>query len=218
MARKIKIAPSLLAADLTRIGEQVTLVQSAGADIIHMDIMDGHFVPNLTFGPAIVDAVNRFSDIRIATHLMVTNPEHFIKPFADAGSDILYFHAEIHADLRVLARQIRALGVKAGITLEVHTPAEHIVQLTGEIDDILVMTVPIGYSGQEFRPGPLRKIPKLRQIFGEEIDIAVDGGIDASNAAEAVQSGANVLVGGKGIFGTGDPAAAIRQIRAAAEL
>jgi len=217
MARKIKIAPSLLAADLARIGEQVALIESGGAEFIHLDVMDGHFAPNLTFGPAICAGIDKFSKIQIASHLMVTNPEQFIKPFADAGSDVIYFHAELDADLRALAQSIRSLGIKAGITLKTETPADVIAHLVGEIDDILVMTVPIGYSGQEFMAEPVRKIPELRKMFGEEIDIAVDGGIDMNTVRQVVEAGANVLIAGKGVFGERDPAAAVRQLRAAAE-
>jgi len=215
--RAIKIAPSLLAADLARAAEQVDAAHEAGADELHVDVMDGHFAPNLTFGPSIVASIDKACDIPISTHLMVTDPEMFAEPFIQAGSDDLLFHAELDIDHVALARRIRSLGARPGIALEMDTPAESAAKLVGEIDVILVMTVKCGRTGQKFNPGPAGKIPKLREMFGGEIDIAVDGGVSVGNAGMLARAGANVFVAGKAIFWADDMAEVIAQLRAAGE-
>jgi len=215
--RAIKIAPSLLAADLARAAEQANAAHEAGADELHVDVMDGHFAPNLTFGPAIVASLDKACGILIATHLMVTDPEMFAEPFIEAGSDDLIFHAELDIDHVRLARKIRSLGARPGIALEMDTPAESAAKLVGEIDVILVMTVKCGRTGQKFSPGPAGKIPKLREMFGSEVDIAVDGGVSVDNAGMLAGAGANVFIAGKAIFWADDPAEAIAQLRAAGE-
>jgi len=215
--RQIKIAPSLLAADLARAGEEVNRVHRAGADLLHIDVMDGHFAPNLTFGPCVVESLNKVCDIPLSTHLMVTDPAMFIGPYAEAGSDDLFFHIEIEADHVALAREIRALGVRPGVTLEMDTPAEKVAPLVGEVGILLVMTVQCGYTGQTFSPGPVQKIPALREMFGEEVDIAVDGGVSVETAGMLAAAGANVFVAGKAVFWADDPARAIRELRSAGQ-
>lgn len=215
--RKIKIAPSLLAADLARAGEQVNEVTDAGADMLHVDVMDGHFAPNLTFGPAIVAALHEVCRLPMSVHLMTTNPENQVKPFAEAGAADLLFHVEVEGNLVALARGIGRLGVRPGVTLEKKTPAARVAALVGEVGIILVMTVNCGYTGQKFDPEPVGKIVELRKMFGDDVDIAVDGGVGIDNAAMLASAGANVLVAGKAIFWADDPARAISDLRAAGE-
>jgi len=215
--RDIKIAPSLLAADLARAGDEAAAVQRAGADLLHVDVMDGHFAPNLTFGPSIVASLDKACRIPIGTHLMVTEPERFAEPFVKAGSDDLFFHIELDIDHAALAGKIRQLGARPGIALEMDTPAESIEALAGQIDLVLVMTVKCGYTGQAFDPEPVKKIPALREMLGEAADIVVDGGVDASNAAMLAAAGANVFVAGKAVFWADDVAEAISRIRAAGQ-
>jgi len=163
----IKIAPSLLAADLARAGEDVNRVHAAGADMLHLDVMDAHFAPNLSFGPCVVASLDKVCDIPMSTHLMVTDPELLIEPFAKAGSDDLFFHIEIDVDHVAVARRIRDLGVRPGVAIEMDTPAEKLAPVVGEIGIILVMTVKCGHTGQAFNPEPVRKIPTLREMFGD---------------------------------------------------
>lgn len=217
MAGRIKIAPSLLAADLARAGEHVARAYELGADMLHIDVMDGHFAPNLTFGPAIVAALDRACDIPLSVHLMVTDPAQFIAPFAEAGADDLFFHIEVEADHVKLAREIKALGVRPGLSVEMDTPAERVAGLVGEVGILLVMTVKCGHTGQEFNAGPVKEIPALREMFGAEVDIAVDGGVSVENAAMLAEAGANVFVAGKSVFWADDMAKAIEDLRAAGE-
>jgi ribulose-phosphate 3-epimerase len=218
MARApIKIAPSLLAADLTRAGEEVNAVHAVGADVLHVDVMDGHFAPNLSFGPCVVEALDKACDIPMSVHLMVTDPAMFVEPYAEAGADDLLFHIELDLDYAALAGRIRDLGVRPGVAVEMDTPAERLGPVVGEIGIILVMTVKCGYTGQSFHPEPVRKIPALRQMFGDEVDIAVDGGVGVDNARMLAEAGANVLVAGKSIFWAEDRLRGVEDLRSAAE-
>lgn len=215
--RHIKIWPSLLAADLSRAGAEVNRAHQAGADMLHVDVMDAHFAPNLSFGPCIVASLDKACDIPISTHLMTTDPEMLAEPFIKAGTDDLLFHIELDLDHVALARKIRDLGARPGVAVEMPTPAGALEPLVGEIDVILVMTVRCGYTGQAFNAEPAAKIPALREMFGAEVDIAVDGGVGVENAAMLAEAGANVFVAGKSVFWADDMLKAIRDLRAAGE-
>jgi ribulose-phosphate 3-epimerase len=217
--RKIKIAPSLLAADFGRLGEEARAAESAGADMLHADVMDGHFVPNITIGPGVVAAIRRRVAIPLDVHLMISEPDKYIAPFADAGADILTVHAEVLPNLRQTLQAIRARGVKAGVSINPPTPLKEIESVLGEVDLVLIMTVNPGFGGQKFIPSVLSKIADLRTIAdakGYGFDIEVDGGITLQSVPEVVRAGANVIVAGTAIFGAGNVAQAVQTLREAA--
>jgi ribulose-phosphate 3-epimerase len=213
----IQIAPSLLAADLANAGRQMRAVQNAGCEMLHVDVMDGHFAPNLTFGPAFCASLDQACDLPMSTHLMVTDPEHFFEPFAKAGCDDLFFHIELDLDHAALCRRLRELGVRPGIAIEMETPPEKLAAVVGEAGILLVMTVRCGYTGQDLHPEPAQKIPELRRMFGPDVDIAVDGGVGVSNAGMLASRGANVFVAGKSIFWADDIPTAAEELRMAAQ-
>ena len=216
---KIAVAPSILSADLCRLGDAVNCVQRAGADWLHVDIMDGHFVPNLSFGPALVRSLRNFTDLPLDVHLMVEHPTQFITPFANAGADVLTVHWEAEDDTRRALQAIKALGIQAGVSIKPDTPPAVLQPLLGELDLILVMSVYPGFGGQAFLESAPAQIQAVRQLInasGKEIWLEVDGGINTQTAALAVQAGANALVAGNAIFSSADPAAALNQIRQAA--
>ncbi len=202
----IKLAPSILAADFTRLGEQVEAAISAGAAHIHVDVMDGHFVPNITIGPLIVAALRpqaRATGVLLDVHLMIEHPERYLADFAQAGADILTVHVETCPHLHRTIQMIRELGVKPGVTLNPATPLVTLEPVLPDVDLVLVMSVNPGFGGQSYIPGSTAKIRRLRQMLdaiGSTADLEVDGGIKASNAAAVVQAGANVLVVGSAIF------------------
>lgn len=216
---RISIAPSILSADLFRLGEDVKRVESAGADWLHVDIMDGHFVPNLSFGPAVVSSLNGKTDLPLDVHLMVEHPMKFIDAFAKAGADLLTVHIESEDDVKETLKYIRSLGIQSGVSIKPQTQPEVLKDLTDYLDLILVMSVNPGFGGQAFletAPAQIQAVRKIIRQSGRSIWLEVDGGINAQTAAKAAQAGADALVAGNAIFKAADPVLALKQIRQAA--
>jgi ribulose-phosphate 3-epimerase len=214
----VRIAPSILSADIGRLAEEVRVAEAAGADWIHVDVMDGRFVPNITFGPAIVHAVRAVTRLPIDVHLMVVEPERHLAAFAEAGADGLSVHVEASTHLQRTLHAIRELGKRAGVVLNPHTPEENLRYVLEDLDLILIMTVNPGFGGQAFLPGVVPKIRRVRELIDQakhSIDLEVDGGIAPDTVRAVVAAGANVLVAGNSVFGQPDRAAAIRALRAA---
>jgi len=214
----VKLAPSILAADFTRLGEQVAEAEQAGADRIHVDVMDGHFVPNISMGAPIVASLRRVTRLPLETHLMISDPDFFLEEFVDAGSDSFLVHWEGNANLHRTVQSIKALGKRAGVAINPATPAAVLEEILQDIEQVLIMTVNPGFGHQHFLPTTLPKIRRVRQLI-EQVkpgcDLEVDGGIDAKSAPLAVAAGANVLVAGTAIFSENDEvAAAIDRLRA----
>ena len=219
----LKIAPSILSAHFERLGEEVKAVEKAGADLIHVDVMDGHFVPNLSMGPIVVQALRRITRLPLDVHLMITDPGKYLDSFADAGAHHITFHIEAEGDPADLVRRLRKRGLGAGLCLNPETPVERILDLLPLFDMILVMTVHPGFGGQSFLGENLEKARAIRKREKERprpegpLDVEVDGGIDAQTAVRALETGVNVFVAGNSIFGKDDPAGALRDLRRALE-
>jgi ribulose-phosphate 3-epimerase len=215
----VRIAPSILASDFARLAEEVGRVERGGADFVHVDVMDGHFVPNITIGPPVVAALKRVTSLPLDVHLMIADPDRYLEAFVEAGAAIVTVHAEACRHLHRTLTRIRQLGAKAGVSLNPATPVETIKDLAGEFDLLLIMSVNPGFGGQHFITHSLQKIRQARTMLtnaGVAADVEVDGGVDTTNAAALVEAGATILVAGVSIFGTPDPAEATRRLRAAA--
>ena len=212
------LAPSLLSADFVRLAEEIARVEAAGADWLHLDIMDGHFVPNLTFGPPVVAAIRKITKLPLDVHLMVTNPADLVDQFAAAGADWLTVHVETEPHLHRLVNRIRELGVKPAVTLNPATPVAQLDEILSEVDMVLVMSVNPGFGGQKFIPASLAKISRLKEKLnqiGRPVLIEVDGGVNEITAPQLVQAGVDVLVAGSAVFGSADLKATIATLKQA---
>lgn len=221
MFAKVKFAPSILAADFTRLGEQVREVETAGADRIHVDVMDGHFVPNISMGPLVVEALRPITNLPLEVHLMISEPDLYLEAFASAGAETLLVHQEGNIHLHRTIQEIRRLNKKVGVVINPATPPSVLEEVLPLVDLILVMTVNPGFGGQAFIGTTLPKIRKIRTLIDQvrpECELEVDGGIDATSAPQVVAAGANVLVAGSSVFhAPGGPAQGLAQLRISLE-
>lgn len=210
------IAPSLLSADFGRLAEEIAAVEKAGADLLHLDVMDGRFVPNITIGPPLVAAVKKYAKLPLDVHLMIVEPEKYLEAFADAGADVITVHAEATPHLQRAVARVRELGKKAGVSLNPSTSLSAVEWVLTDVDLVLLMTVNPGFGGQAYLPSMNGKIELLRSQLtraGLSVDIEVDGGIKADNVSGVVRAGANVIVSGSGIFGTKEYGKTISEMR-----
>jgi len=216
MSSPLKIAPSILSADFAHLAEEVQAVERGGADWIHVDVMDGRFVPNITVGPVVVGAIRKVTKLPIDVHLMIVEPERYVHDFAEAGGDILSVHVEPSYHLARTLQMIRSLGKKAGVVLNPHTPPDAIEYVLERVDLVLVMSVNPGFSGQAFMPEVLPKLRAIRQMIdarGLDVELEVDGGVAPGTAGKVVEAGARVLVAGSAVYGQRDYSAAIAALR-----
>ena len=210
-----RLAPSILSADFARLGDAVQAVERGGADLLHLDVMDGHFVPNLTIGPAVVQAVRRVTQLPLDVHLMVAEPDRFLDAFAGAGATTIAVHVEVLPHLHRTVTAIRRLGCRAAVALNPSTPVGALAEIAGEVDAVLVMSVDPGFGGQAFIPSSeskIRRVGDLLDRVGHRADIEVDGGVDGTNIDRVVAAGATIVVAGAAIFASGDPEAATRAL------
>jgi ribulose-phosphate 3-epimerase len=220
-AGTVQIAPSLLSADFARLGDAVLVAARAGADMIHFDVMDGHFVPNISIGPPVLKSLAKVSTLPIDVHLMIENPDRYVEAFVEAGAASITVHVEAVVHLHRLVHFIKSLGAKAGVALNPATPVSALDQIAVDVDYVLVMTVNPGFGGQTFIPRSESKVRAVRDLLnrdGSSAPIQVDGGIDVRTAPRIVAAGADILVAGNAVFGSPDPERAIRDLRAAAGL
>ncbi|MCY1033488.1 ribulose-phosphate 3-epimerase [Corallococcus sp. BB11-1] len=218
MSRPVRISPSLLSCDFSRLAEEVRAIEAAGADWIHVDVMDGRFVPNLTLGPVVVEAIKRVATKPLDVHLMIVEPEKYVEAFAKAGADVLTVHQEAGPHLHRTLQQIRQAGAKPAVVLNPGTSLSAIEEVLGEVEMVLLMSVNPGFGGQSFIESTVDKVRRLRAMLdarGLDVDIEVDGGINAETAKRVVAAGATVLVAGSYVFGSKDYAQAIRSLRPA---
>ena len=218
-SRPVQIAPSILSADFSALGRDIAAAERGGADLIHVDVMDGHFVPNITIGPPVVRAIRRVATRPLDVHLMIEDPDRFIEEFVAAGASMVSVHVEVVRHLNRTVSFIRKLGAKAGVVINPATPASSLEDIAPDVDFVLVMSVNPGFGGQAFIPHSLEKLRRVRSVLdgaGSSALIEIDGGIDQSNVADVVAAGANILVAGQAIFGSSDPETATRVLRASA--
>ena len=215
----VQIAPSILSADFAALGEAIAAAERGGADLIHVDVMDGHFVPNITIGPPVVRSLKRVTKVPLDVHLMIEEPDRYLEAFAQAGASMISVHVEATRHLHRTIAAIKALGIRAGAVLNPATPAVALTDIASDLDHVLVMSVNPGFGGQTFIAGSLEKVRRVGEVLtraGSQAAIEIDGGIDEANAAAVVEAGVTILVAGQAIFGTGDPERATRALRAAA--
>ncbi|SPP99825.1 D-ribulose-5-phosphate 3-epimerase [Candidatus Sulfobium mesophilum] len=211
----IKIAPSILSADFARLGEEIKAAENAGAHLIHVDVMDGHFVPNITIGPLVVDAIRKVTRLPLDVHLMISDPDKYLKDFISAGADILTVHLEATAHLHRTVQAVKEGGIKAGVSINPATPIWSLDDILGDVDIVLVMSVNPGFGGQEFIPNTIRKLKLLRKKISEAGSpalIEVDGGVKPENAMEIASAGADILVMGSAFFKSADYAATMEKL------
>lgn len=211
-----KIAPSLLAADFTRLGDEVRAVERAGADLLHFDVMDGHFVPNISMGVPILEAVRKVTKLPLDAHLMISEPEKYIEVFVKSGANSVSVHSEVCPDIPKIAKRIRDLGARASIGINPETSIDRVIAAAAHLDMILIMSVHPGFGGQEFIPASLQKLREVRRELaqrGLSLDVEIDGGVKADNIADVKAAGANVFVSGSGIFGENDYSRIIATMR-----
>ncbi len=212
----LRIAPSILSADFLRLGDDIKAAEIAGADLLHIDIMDGHFVPNITIGPAIIEAINKITELPLDVHLMIENPDNYIKNFIDAGADYLTVHYEAAIHLHRTIQYIKEKGIKAGVSLNPSTPVNSLEEVINDIDMVLIMSVNPGFGGQKYIQKSTDKIKRLKKLVTEKSSnalIEVDGGIGIDNALEVISAGADILVMGSAFFNSGDYETFIKKIR-----
>jgi len=214
----MKIAPSILSADFAALGEAVARVEAGGADQLHVDVMDGRFVPNITIGPPVLESIRKRTRLPLDVHLMIVEPERYIETFVRAGADLVTVHAEACTHLNRTLHQIREAGAKAGVALNPSTPPEAIEWVLDDLDLILVMSVNPGFGGQSFILSSIAKVRQVKTLVGKrQVEISVDGGVNRDNAGLLTQAGATILVAGTAVFGAQDPAQAVKDLRSASE-
>ena len=216
----VRIAPSILSADFAALGAAIDLAERGGADLIHVDVMDGHFVPNITIGPPVVRSIKRVATVPLDVHLMISDPDRYIDAFAQAGASMMSVHVEVLPHLHRTVHAIKALSVQAGVVLNPSTPVSTLVDIAADVDYVLVMSVNPGFGGQTFIPRSESKIREVRALLdrvGNPAPIEIDGGVDLANIARVVAAGAQIIVAGAAVFNTPDPERAVRDLKAAAQ-
>ncbi|PYR33306.1 MAG: ribulose-phosphate 3-epimerase [Acidobacteria bacterium] len=215
----VQIAPSILSADFAALGEAIAAAERGGADLIHVDVMDGHFVPNITIGPPVVKSIKRIAKVPLDVHLMIEEPDRYLEAFVEAGASMLSVHVEVLPHLHRTVHAIKALGARAGVVLNPSTPVAALSEMAADVDYVLVMSVNPGFGGQTFIPRSESKVREVRALLdraGNRAPIEIDGGIDRHNVARVVAAGASIIVAGSAVFHGGDPERATRELKAAA--